>query len=242
MPSNGSSVDGDLRDFVRESKLDLVSSLKDEGILKSDFVEEALLNVPREEFLWDGTPKSLAYIDEPVPLGDTGQTISAPHMIVMMLEELHLTPGLKVLEVGAGSGYNASLMAYVVSRNYSGNDLPLVVTIERNHQLVNFARKNIERVGLAKFCEVVEGDGSLGYPQEAHEELYDRIVVTAGAPRVPIFLKKQLKVGGIMEVPVGGGSFQRLIILKKNSRGQFQERRSVECVFVPLVGSDAHKF
>ncbi len=156
-------------------------------------IEEALLKVPREDFLWPGTPKSVAYVDEPVLLNETGQTISAPHMIVMMLEEFQIEPGLKVLEIGAGSGYNAALITHIVSEGISKAKAPLVVTIERNSALSKFARNNIQKVGLASFCQVVEGDGSLGYPQESSEELYDRIMVTAGAPRIPAFLKKQLK-------------------------------------------------
>jgi len=226
--------------FLWDTRTELIGSLKAEGILKSKQVEDALLNVPREAFLWPGTPKSLAYLDEPVALNETGQTISAPHMIVMMLEELNLSPGLTVLEVGGGSGYNAALISYIVSSGGVGRSkLPLVVTIERNADLASFARKNIERVQLSEICEVIEGDGSLGYPQSSSEELYDRIIVTAAAPRVPVYLKKQLKVGGIMEVPLGTG-YQRLTILMKNSNKEFDERRSVDCVFVPLIGSDAN--
>lgn len=230
-----------LDNFLKESKFDLVESLKADGILKSKSIEEALLNVPREDFLWEGTPKSVAYIDEPIALGNTGQTISAPHMIVMMLEEAMLTPRCRVLEIGAGSGYNAALISYVVSRGISSGREDLVVTIERNEQLVEFARRNIGRVGLSRYCKVVAGDGSLGYPQEANEEIYDRIIVTAGAPRVPSFLKKQLKIGGILEIPVGDTAYQRLTILKKNEKREFHERKSVDCVFVPLVGTDAYQ-
>jgi protein-L-isoaspartate(D-aspartate) O-methyltransferase len=228
-------------EFLRESKSNLIESLKAEGILRSKTIEDALLNVPREEFLPVGTPKSMAYLDEPLGLADTGQTISAPHMVVMMLEEAKLSSGLSVLEIGTGSGYNAALTAYIVSRGVTKDHTELVITIERNEELFRFATKNIERVGLAPFCKVVLGDGSLGYPQESEEELYDRIIVTAAAPKVPVFLKKQLKIGGIMEVPVGSGTFQKLTILKKNEKRGFEQRKSVDCVFVPLIGSDAHQ-
>jgi protein-L-isoaspartate(D-aspartate) O-methyltransferase len=232
--------DKDVNEFLARSRSGLILSLKAEGILKSKSVEQALQDIPREEFLWTGSPKSLAYLDEPVSLNQTGQTISAPHMVVMMLEELELKPGLKVLEVGAGSGYNAALITCMVTKGISEPEDPLVVTIERNPLLANFARENIERMKLSGYCRVVEGDGSLGYPQEAEWEFYDRIIVTAGAPRVPAYLKKQLKVGGIMEVPVGSGMYQRLLILKKNAIKEFEQRRSVDCVFVPLIGADAH--
>ncbi len=111
-------------------------------------------------------------------------------MIVLMLEELLLTPGLKVLEIGTGSGYNAALIAYIVSRGVSRTE-PLVISVERNGSLAKFARENIDSVQLGPYCKVIEGDGSLGYPQEAEQELDDRIIVTAGAPHIPVFLKKQ---------------------------------------------------
>jgi len=234
------SPEKSLDEFLSSSRLDLVRSLKSEGILNSKIIEDALLHVPREEFLWPGTPKSVAYLDEPVLLDETGQTISAPHMIVMMLEEFQLSPGLKVLEIGAGSGYNAALITHMVSKGISKAAEPLVVTIERNSVLAKFARNNIERLHLAGYCQVVEGDGSLGYPQESDQELYDRIMVTAGAPRIPAFLKKQLKTGGILEVPVGGDGYQQLTIVKRTTRKEFDQRRSVDCVFVPLIGADAN--
>jgi len=221
--------------------VDLLASLKAERILKSKEIEDALLQVPREKFLWPGTPESVAYLDEPVLLDETGQTISAPHMVVLMLEELKLEPDQKVLEIGSGSGYNAALITWIVSKGqHRGND-PLVISVERDARLAKFAQKNLESVHLDKFCKVIEGDGSLGYPQEAEEELYDRILVTAGAPHVPVFLKKQLKIGGILQVPVGADGYQRLMILKKNAKREFEQHRSVDCVFVPLIGADAHQ-
>jgi protein-L-isoaspartate(D-aspartate) O-methyltransferase len=229
-----------LGSFLKESKLTLIRSLKDERILRSKSVEEALLAIPREEFIWPGTPASIAYLDEPILLDATGQTISAPHMIVMMLEEFDLSSGLKVLEIGGGSGYNAALISHIVSRRIPKSSDPLVVSVERDPALVAFARKNIERANLSGYCKVVEGDGSLGYPQESSEELYDRIMVTAGAPHIPVFLKKQLKIGGILEVPVGGSSYQKLMISRKVSTTEFDQRKLVDCMFVPLIGSDAH--
>jgi protein-L-isoaspartate(D-aspartate) O-methyltransferase len=231
---------GDLREYLSESKLSLIQSLKNEGILKSKIVEEAMISVPREEFLWPGTPSSIAYEDEPILLSQTGQTISAPHMIVIMLEELKLSRGLKVLEIGSGSGYNASLISCIVSNGMLNAENPLVLSVERDPSLVAFARDNVERVHLSTFCNIVEGDGSLGYPQESTTELYDRIIVTAGAPRVPTFLKKQLKIGGILEIPVGGVSYQKLMVLKKTPDGGFEQQKLVDCMFVPLIGSDAH--
>jgi protein-L-isoaspartate(D-aspartate) O-methyltransferase len=161
-------------------------------------------------------------------------------MIVMMLEEFDLSPELKVLEIGGGSGYNAALISHIVSRRIPKSAGPLVVSVERDPSLVVFARQNIERANLSNYCKVVEGDGSLGYPQESSDELYDRIMVTAGAPHIPVFLKRQLKIGGILEIPVCGSSYQKLMILNKISKEEFNQRKLVDCIFVPLIGSDAH--
>jgi protein-L-isoaspartate(D-aspartate) O-methyltransferase len=239
----------DLGEYLIESRSRLIRSLKGEGILKSALVEEALQNVPREKFIWRDTPESYAYADEPLSLGETGQTISAPHMVVIMLEELELKPGLKVLEIGCGSGYNAALMAYIVSKGIKKTGEmkePLVISVERDERLVEFARRNIESVPeLSGVVKVAVGDGSLGYPQSSKLEMYDRITVTAGAPRIPAYLKYQLKTGGILLVPVGGFAFQTLVKLRKsigkNGKPEFDEKKLMECMFVPLVGMDAHR-
>ena len=234
-------------DETKHFKEELFVSLKKQRVLKSSIIEEALRTVRREDFLWPGDLEYLAYIDEPRPLGDTGQTISAPHMIVIMLEELELKRGLKVLEIGTGSGYNSALIGWIVSNGLSEIKEPLVISVERDERLVEFARRNVEKVGLSKVVQIVLGDGSLGFPQGSKEEIYDRIIVTAGAPRIPVFLKHQLKKGGIMEVPVGRTQYQDLFKLKKKQRGEgigiaeFEESKIIECVFVPLLGEDAFR-
>ena len=203
--------------------------------------------VPRENFLWSKEQSVSAYEDEPIPLGNTGQTISAPHMIVTMLEELDLSRSQRVLEVGGGSGYNAALIAQIVGDGLEPSECP-VISIERDPALAQFARRNLESLRMEKMVCVVEGDGSLGYPQESNGERYDRIIVAAGAPHIPSFLKKQLKVGGILLVPVGFPGFQRLMKIRKESdetqpgKRRFKEESLMGCSFVPLIGSDAHYF
>ena len=228
---------------VGGSKEDLIASLKRQGILKSKIVEDAIRAVQREKFLWPGTARFLAYEDEPQGLGDTKQTISAPHMVVIMLEELELKPGLRILEIGTGSGYNAALMGWIVSRGQGGDTKGQVVSIERDERLSNFARGNLEKVELTAVVKVVTGDGSLGFPQGSKEENYDRIIVTAGAPRIPVFLEYQLRRGGVMEVPVGNNFSQTLIKLTKkgeiNKDTYFERKTITECSFVPLLGEDA---
>ncbi len=214
----------------------LINSLKREGILKSKSIEGAFRAIPRERFLWPGSPPYLAYSDEPQPLGDTGQTVSAPHMVAIMLEELELAPGMKVLEVGCGSGYNAALLGWLVSRDKPGKQL--VTSIERDERLVKFARENISRIELSSIVEIVVGDGSLGYPEASEDEMYDRIVVTAGARQVPPFLKRQLDTGAILLVPVGPSSIQKLLKIRKKRTDEgvkYEEQRLTDCMFVPLV-------
>ena len=222
-----------------DPKEDLLRSLRAEGILRTESVENALRIVKRENFLWAGDQKSLAYVDEPVLLGGTFQTISAPHMVVMMLEALELSPGMSVLEIGTGSGYNAALMAQIVlSKEFLTE--PLITTIERDNELVKFATENLKRAGYEKAVKVIHGDGSLGYPPRSEKETYDRVMITAATPDIPSFLKAQLKTPGILLAPVGSRSFQTLVKLRKTPGSlEPKEEKLVECMFVPMIGEDA---
>ena len=218
-------------DFDKERER-LVRRLEREGILKTSEVVRAFLKVPRELFVWPGM-EDQAYWDTPLPLGDTGQTISAPHMVAIMLEELKVKPNMKVLEIGTGSGYNAALIAELVGPKGE------VITIERVQELVEFAKKNIERAGYASIVKVIHGDGTLGYPPKSTEAIYDRIIVTAAAPRVPKHLLLQLKEEGILLAPVGPPGYQELTRITKRG-GQLHEERLGGCVFVPLIGEDGY--
>lgn len=228
---------------LAESRAELIKDLREQGILKSEIVAEAMEAIPREEFLWPGTPNFLAYADEPQGLGSSEQTISAPHMVAIMLEELSLISGLRILEVGGGSGYNAALLGWIVSRGVKKTTL--VTTIERNEQLAIFEKSNIARAGLSEVVEVVNGDGSLGYPEAYDKELYDRIVVTAAAARIPELLKRQLKDHGFMLIPVGESSGQVLTKVRKikNSDGKitYPEAKLMGCIFVPLVSDNTRR-
>jgi protein-L-isoaspartate(D-aspartate) O-methyltransferase len=213
---------------LAEQRDRLVDGLMRRGYVVTPNVERAMRAVPREEFL----PEDLrdeAYIDTPLPIGE-GQTISAPHMVAIMAEELDLAPGMKVLEIGAGSGYHAAVVAEIVGT--SGH----VYTIERIEPLVEFARGNIARSGLDKIVTVILGDGSKGLSEHAP---YDRIFVAAGAPGVPEPLVDQLGEGGKMLVPVGGRFYQDLIKVEKKKGKVTRENRG-GCVFVPLIGEHGH--
>ncbi len=205
-----------------------VEALVRERIIKSEVVKEAFLKYPRYLFVQKRYQK-YAHVDEPLPIPG-GQTISAPHMVAIMLELAELRPGMNVLEVGTGSGWNAALIAELVKTD--------VYTIERIPELVEFARKNLERAG-AKHVHVIPGDGTKGFPPEAP---YDRIIVTAGAPRVPEPLVEQLNPGGKLLIPVGSYHlWQDLYVVEKTENGEILKKRWGGVAFVPLIGEHGWK-
>lgn len=215
-----------------EYRRELVEQLIAEGVVKSERVKDAMLRVPRHEFVW---PDQLdhAYDDIPLPLGDTGQTISAPHMVAIMNELLDVQTGDKILEVGTGGGYHAATLAILTCPTLN-SPIPLVYTIEINHRLVEFARKNISRLGFQNVVTIIEGDGSRGYPEASP---YDCIVVTAAAPRIPSPLIDQLKPNGKMAIPVQSRFFgQELMLVKKDEKGRIKTSNMGPVIFVPLRG------
>ncbi|WP_440059037.1 protein-L-isoaspartate O-methyltransferase [Thermogladius sp. 4427co] len=216
-------------DFARLRER-VVESLEREGYLKNKLVKKALLSVPRELFVPEKY-REYAYVDSPLPIG-YGQTISAIHMVAIMTEALDPLPGMRVLEIGTGSGYQAAVLAEIVAKedpSLKGH----VYTVERIPELAEFARRNIERAGYRNYITVVVGDGSKGLPEYAP---YDRIIVTAAAPSVPKPLIDQLKPGGKLVIPVGDLYIQRLLILEKKHDGELSFKWGIDCVFVPLIG------
>jgi len=205
-----------------------VEKLKREGIIRSERVGEAFLKYPRYLFVEDRY-RDYAHVDEPLPL-PTGQTVSAPHMVAIMLELAELKPGMKVLEIGTGSGWNAALIAELVKTD--------VYTIERIPELVEFARRNLERAGV-KNVHVFLGDGTKGFPPKAP---YDRIIVTAGAPKIPEPLIEQLKPRGKLIIPVGSYHlWQNLYIVTRDENGRIRKKRWGGVAFVPLIGEHGWK-
>jgi len=151
-------------------------------------------------------------------------------MVAIMNEALELRIGNKVLEVGAGSGYHAATVAEQIGPQ--GH----IYTIELIPELVRIARSNLERAGYSDRVTLLEGDGSLGYPDRAP---YDRIVVTATAPKIPQPLVAQLLPGGILIIPVGGRlSPQELIKLRKDEKGRIEQTALGGVAFVPLIGKE----
>jgi len=149
-------------------------------------------------------------------------------MVAIMDEALELRQGMKVLEVGAGSGYHAATIAEIVG------DTGHVFTVEFVDKLVAIARNNLSRAGYVNHVTIVQGDGSLGYAERAP---YDRILVTAAAPKIPPPLLEQLKLDGILVMPVGGRMFpQELVRVRKKPNGALERDSLGGVAFVPLVG------
>jgi len=213
-------------DYIERRK-ELVKTLKYEGRIKTEKIERAFLDTPRELFVSDNI-KKYAYLDSPLEIGQ-GQTISAPHMVAIMVEALDLKKGHKVLEIGAGSGYHAAIVANIIG------DTGHVYTVERFSVLADFAKKNLESAKV-KNVTIEIGDGSEGLSKYSP---YDRIYVTCAAPDVPKPLIEQLKDGGKLLIPVGQ-MICNLELIEKNG-DKIKTKNLGGCAFVPLVGKYGHK-
>ena len=202
----------------------LVESLKLRGYVTSKAVETAMRRVPREEFLPPEIRED-AYVDTPLPIGE-GQTISAPHMVAIMVEHFDLKPGLKVLEIGTGSGYHAAVCAEIIAPD--GH----IYTMERITSLASFAESNLKKTGYSELVTVILGDGTKGLPEHAP---FDRIFVAAGAPDVPPPLTDQLADVGRLLIPVGGRWYQDLMRVTRKGK-KLETENLGGCIFVPLIG------
>ncbi len=216
---------------IKEVKERLINQYKRRGYVSDEKAFDAFMRVPRELFVSEKQTSS-AYFDHPLPLMNTGQTISAPHMTVMILDYLELEPGYKILEIGAGSGYQAALIAAVIGAN---KDNPgHVYSIEIVPELVEFARNNLEKAGFSDLVTVIEGDGTLGYEEQAP---YDRVIITAAGPVVPPPLIKQLCVNGTLVIPLGRpGLWQQMTRYRKINTTEMVKENLSSVAFVPLRG------
>ncbi|HLF31397.1 MAG TPA: protein-L-isoaspartate(D-aspartate) O-methyltransferase [Xanthomonadales bacterium] len=197
----------------------LVRRLRDNGIA-DERVLQAIAAVPRHEFV-DEALSSRAYEDTALPIG-LSQTISQPWIVARMTQAVldGKTPG-KILEIGTGSGYQAAVLAHLV---------PQVFTVERIEELLKSARRRFHHLRLNNIY-TRHTDGHLGWPSQAP---FDGIVVTAAAMEVPPDLPQQLKVGGIMVLPLEHDGTQRLLAIRRTGGG-FEERDLGGVIFVPLL-------
>jgi len=235
-----------------QTKLKLLEFYRLMNYAKSQFSINAFERIARSLFLPD-SQKPYTYNDSPLPIGH-GQTISAPHMAFMECDALDIRPGDSVLEIGSGSGYHASMAAEMccpsditpsgwqpLSRHYNesvyhhtNEEQGRVVTIERLPQLVSFASKNIEQAGYSERITVIHGDGTMGYESEAP---FDKILITAAGPKIPLVLKQQLKIGGKMIIPIGAKNFhQDLVLVERVGESEWKKQNIGGVVFVPLIG------
>jgi protein-L-isoaspartate(D-aspartate) O-methyltransferase len=210
----------------RERMLDQIRSLfrlteRETGIAEvPPSVLEALRRAPRHRFV-PGHEQSLAYADMPLPIG-LGQTISQPYIVALMTALLDVGDGDKVLEIGTGCGYQTAVLAELVAQVFS---------LEVVQPLAEAAAQRLAELGYANL-EVRHGDGYGGWPQQAP---FDGIIVTAGAPKVPMTLVKQLKPGANLVIPVERGPGQVLCVLRRQADGGVQRRDVLPVAFVPMV-------
>jgi protein-L-isoaspartate(D-aspartate) O-methyltransferase len=190
--------------------------------IRSERVLDAMRKVPRHLFVPE-SERERAYRDHPLPIGHE-QTISQPYIVAFMTQGLNVEPGDRVLEIGTGSGYQAAVLSVLAKQVY---------TIEIVAPLADRARATLKELGYGN-VEVRTGNGYLGWPEHAP---FDRIMVTAAPDEVPPALVEQLKVGGLMAIPVGTAN-QELRILRRTTTG-VETLATLPVRFVPMTGKPA---
>src|ERR1051325_7737760 len=206
--------------FATERFSMVESQLRQRGI-RDERLLAAMNKVPRHEFVSQQNWNE-AYADHPIPIAEK-QTTSQPYMIAAMGQAAEIKPEDRVLEIGAGSGYQTALLAEHASQ---------VFAVERYASLAETAQKTLERLDYRN-AKIVTGDGSLGLSEAAP---YDAIIVSAAAPRVPQALMDQLAVGGRVLVPIGDAEAPVLHPVQRHTDGTTRVRTLEGCRFVPLIG------
>lgn len=199
--------------------------IRERGISDSRVIR-AMKKVERHRFVPDRA-KNLAYIDSPLSIGE-GQTISQPFIVAFMTEQLYLRPGMKVLEIGTGSGYQAAILAEIVAEVY---------TIEINAKLGKSAAKTLSELGYDNIFVKI-GDGYQGWEEHAP---FDAIIVTCSPNEIPGPLKDQLAEGGRMIIPVGGKYIQSLVLNRKKN-GKVKQHSILPVRFVPMIDSTGNRY
>ncbi len=212
------------KEELREERQEKVQWLIKHGYLRSKRIMQAMLKVPREDFI-PLLYRDYAYQEVPLPRPGKKATISCPHSYPLFYEPLGLDEGHRFLEIGLGSGYGTALAREIVGER------GLVVSIEIDPVTFAFARENLERAGYRDII-LVQGDGGPGYPERAP---YDRICITAACDEVPPPLTEQLRTGGRLIGPVIEEGIQNLVLLVKKEQGMV---RTVICqvLYVHLRG------
>jgi protein-L-isoaspartate(D-aspartate) O-methyltransferase len=212
-----------LIDYAAERDAMIERQLRRRGIDEPEILD-AFRAVPREAFISDQYAH-LAYGDHPLPI-EANQTISQPYIVALMIQAARIKPGDKVLEIGAGSGYAAAVISRIAGK---------VVGIERQHALVEVARERLRRLGYDN-VEIVEGDGTKGYPNHAP---FDAILAAASGSHVPKALIEQIAPGGSIVMPIGEpGWAQKLVRVTKADDGSLQQSDLGGVRFVPLIGEE----
>lgn len=201
----------------------LVELLRTKGIV-DDAVLSAIGRIPRHGFIDDTAFLEMAYQDIAFPI-PCGQTISQPYTVAFQSELLGVKQGMKVLEIGTGSGYQTAVLCELGCKVFS---------IERHKPLYLLTKERLGRIGYR--CNLYFGDGFKGLPKEGP---FDRILVTCGAPWVPDDLLGQLKVGGSLVIPVGEGEEQRMLRIQRNADGTFEREDKGTFRFVPMLQDKA---
>jgi len=207
--------------FAEQCQVMVDHQLRARGIADVKLLS-VMRKVPRHRFVSPNLWKE-AYADHPLPIGE-GQTISQPYIVALMSEALHLSGEEKVLEIGTGSGYQTAILAELANT---------VITIERSSVLSQTARERLVQLGYRDICFVV-GDGTLGLPTQ---EPFDRILATGSLPCTPKGLLDQLSNSGILVLPVGDKTLQRLVQIKKTGSSHTKKDLGA-CRFVPLIGKE----
>ncbi|HEA84422.1 MAG TPA: protein-L-isoaspartate O-methyltransferase [Candidatus Wildermuthbacteria bacterium] len=199
-------------------------TLVSQGVLKTPEIISAFNTIKREDFIEEEV-KEFAEYDQALPIG-SGQTISQPYVVAFMMEHLRPKKGDRILDIGAGSGWTTALLSHIVGERGR------VIGIEIIGKLMQTARKHVDTYSFIKkgIAEIIEGDGRKGYEQEAP---YDGILVSAAMEEeeLPSALKKQLKVGGKIVIPIK----ESIWVFEKTGEHQFKEQEYPGFVFVPLV-------
>ena len=214
-------------DRFQENRAWMVRTQIERRGVKDPLVLKAMRTVPRHRFV-PSSRRPHAYEDRPLAIGED-QTISQPYIVASMTEELKLKPGMKVLEIGTGSGYQAAVLAQIT---------PWVFTIEIKRVLAARAKGTLKRLGY-RTVRTRQGDGYYGWDEK---ERFDAIIVTAAAPHIPPPLVRQLKKGGRMILPVGPPfRTQDLRLVTKDDQGRVRTRSLYAVRFVPFTGSLGRK-